>query len=289
MSSRTSRRGALGLLLVLGALLAAPASGWGAERSSLLSFHVPGSHGYRIIVNSSGPTASVTATRVKHANRNGSLSTYIGRRKPGTNAVRASFGALGSVAMRFHPSGPVTYSKPERGCIGPDRQTIRHGLFVGTLHFRGEGDYTVARAQRVEGKEVNPPSLDCAGSGAPPRRRKIIDFDAGVRSGLLAQFFFATTDRVHPARFVASIEQTEGSLAVHRIAVARASPLTFATDNALSFASLTPPAPFSGTGSLQRRASGARTWSGSLAVSFPGAPDVTLTGPQFKTSLTRSW
>jgi hypothetical protein len=59
----------------------------------------------------------------------------------------------------------------------------------------------------------------------------------------------------------------------------------FSFDPAFSTAILTPPAPFSGSGSFQRGADGSTTWSGSLAVSFPGMPNVALAGPQFTASL----
>jgi hypothetical protein len=72
-------------------------------------------------------------------------------------------------------------------------------------------------------------------------------------------------------------------------AFVEASPLTFATDDALSFLSISPPYPFGGSGLVQRKANGSRAWSGSLDVSFPGDPDVPLTGPQFQTFLARQW
>lgn len=73
------------------------------------------------------------------------------------------------------------------------------------------------------------------------------------------------------------------------MAYAYAPASAFATDDSLSFADITPPYPFSGTGSIQRTPDGAPIWTGSLAVSAPGATNLPLTGPLFKTQLTRSW
>ena len=87
------------------------------------------------------------------------------------------------------------------------------------------------------------------------------------------------------ARYIAASEQSAGQIAVYRLALAFAPPRTFIFDNALSSASFTPPAPFSGTGSFQQGAAGPRSWSGTLAVSFPGAEGTPLTGPQFTTQL----
>ena len=112
---------------------------------------------------------------------------------------------------------------------------------------------------------------------------------ADWRAGLAATFFSARVDPAGKAHFDAEIEQSEGRLAIYRGAFIPASPLTFASDGALSFASVSPPAPFSGTGLLQRNPTGRRDWTGSLAVSFPGMPNFPLTGPQFRTSLARTF
>jgi len=101
--------------------------------------------------------------------------------------------------------------------------------------------------------------------------------------------YFGASERGSRAGYLAEMEQTVGSLGVFRGVAVRASPATFAFDSALSSAAVTPPAPFSGSGSFQRGLTGAKSWTGPLAVSFLGAPDVSLTDPRFKTQLTRSW
>ena len=198
-------------------------------------------------------TATLTATRAKHGSKTGSLSSYIARREPGDGAIRATFGDLGAIAMRFRPSGAVTHSKPQKGCVGADRYTIHHGVFVGSLRFRGEGGYVSVKAHRVAGESRTPLSLDCGGSRAPGRALSadadgppIFRFEAGFRSGTLAEFFYASEEGAHPAQFVASVEQTVGRLAIHRLALARGRPRSFAADDALSFATLAPTGPVRG-------------------------------------------
>lgn len=78
-------------------------------------------------------------------------------------------------------------------------------------------------------------------------------------------------------------------MAIYRRAYAEASSLTFASDDALRFASVSPPYPFGGSGLIQRNPDGSRSWQGSLTVSFPGGATVGLTGSQFKTQLLREW
>jgi hypothetical protein len=295
MRARPRRRVALVPLLAAGIVLIGMGSTAGAQSARRLEFHLHAGHGYRVLVQASRATATLTATRAKHGAKTGSLSSYIARREPGDGAIRATFGDLGTIAMRFRPSGAVTHSKPQKGCIGADRYTIHHGVFVGSLRFRGEGGYVSVKAHRVAGVSSTPLSLDCGGSRASRRARSagggrppVFRFEAGFRSGTLAEYFYASEEGAHPARFVASVEQTVGRLAIHRLAIARGGPRSFATDDALSFATLAPTTPFAGTGSMTRGPTGARLWGGSLTASFPGARDVPLTGPLFKTRLSRS-
>jgi hypothetical protein len=109
-----------------------------------------------------------------------------------------------------------------------------------------------------------------------------------LRSGLTAMLFSAA-ERDGKAGFFAGVEQTVGSLGVFRGVFVRASPATLVADSSLGSAGVTPPPPFSGSASFRRGPTGAKSWTGSLAVSFPGAPNVSLTDPRFKTQLTRSW
>jgi hypothetical protein len=292
------RRGALGALLVLLALLAVPAAA--AAQSGLdLSFQLEASNGYKVTVGGYDATAFVKASRSGRSPRRSAWSTYVARGKVSPTSIRASFGRLGSAAMRFRPSGRVTHSRRHRGCIGPDRYTIRLGVFVGSVHFRGEGGYTTASAHRVKGKIITPRLLLCrdtffdlsrqeSRTHAAGKPAKVTRFEAYFRSGLTAMVF-AADRRPGKAGFLAETEQSLGSLAVFRGAFVRASPKTFSFDSRLSSAGVMPPAPFSGSAAFQRGPSGAKSWTGSLAVSFPGAPDVSLTDPRFKTQLTRSW
>lgn len=177
----------------------------------------------------------------------------------------------------------------------------RYGVFVGAVRFRGEGGYTEVHTSRAKGKVVSARSLSCdfiaalahvhghRGPTAKVEEGKQTVLAANVKSGVMGTYFRATTPRTGKTRFLAVSEGTEGDLGFYRVAFATASPLTFAFDNRLSFGSVTPPPPFSGSASLQRNPGGTKTWTGPLAVSFPGQPLVPLTGPLFKTQLTQNW
>jgi hypothetical protein len=291
-------RDALGFALTIAALLMAPATalaGGGFD----LRFQFSASDGYKITVGGYDATAAITVAKPDPPHGGKAWSTYVVRGKVSPTAIHADLGALGRVDMRFHPSGGVTYGRRHRHCIGPDRYTIRPGVFVGSVRFRGEDGYTSAKVHRVKGKVVTPRFLRCLDSffeqferagqkKATEKKPKVTRLTAFMRSGLTAMLF-GVSERQAQTGYVAEIEQTVGSLGAFRGVFVHASPATFAFDNALSFASVTPPAPFSGTGSFQRAPTGAKGWTGSLAVSFPGAPNVPLTDLRFHTQLTRSW
>ena len=253
-------------------------------------------HGYRVLVQAARATAALTTTRAKHHAKTGSESSYIARRGPGDGAIRATFGDLGSIAMRFRPGGAVTYSKPQEGCVGADRYTIHHGVFVGSLRFRGEDGYVSAKAHRVAGVSIAPLSLDCGGSRASGRaseRRCGSAADLPFRSGLPLRAPRRVLRReprkalIRPGLSPLSNRPSAGSRSTAwrspEAGPAASPPMTRS-----SFATIAPTAPFAGTGSMTRDPTGARLWGGSLTVSFPGAPDVPLTGPLFKTRLSRS-
>jgi hypothetical protein len=290
-------RAVLGFALAVVLLLAVPATAL-AGNGFDLKFQFTASNGYKMTVAGYDATAVVTAAKPGRS-RDRAWSTYIARGKVSPTAIDASLGALGHVGMRFHSSGGVTYGKRHKHCIGADRYTIQPGVFVGSLRFRGEGGYTSAKVHRVKGKVVTPRFLKCLDSFFEEfertRHRKptvekprVTRLSAFMRSGLTA-VLFGVSESGGKAGYLAEIEQTVGSLGVFRGVFAHASPATFAFDNALGFAGVTPPPPFSGSGSFQREPTGTKSWTGPLTVSFPGAPNVPLTDPRFKTQLTRSW
>lgn len=205
----------------------------------------------------------------------------------------------------------------------------RLGVFVGDLRFRGEGGYTSAEVHRVHGGSINlaaliaclvaaakpgqhvlqssvsqplrlpafgtVPHLQGARSDTPgvathpshgPRRTTLIADD---KLPLSRTTFGAEQRGGGRTRFLAIDERSEGSIGIVRFAIATGSRSAFAFDDRLASAGVTPPAPFSGKGTFQHGAGSEKSWSGSLAVSFLGAPHVPLTGSPFRSLLAQSW
>lgn len=296
MSAAAKRRVLVGVA-ISAAMATLPAAA-AAKPRQVLEFRLKGSGGYAISVKavSGGPNASVQVERApSHSSKGVALTTYIARARVSTRRITAQFPGLGRIEVRFDPSGRVLHGIPQGNCRGPDRITTRPGTFRGLIEFRGEGGYTSVSAHQAAGSAASPPALHCLGaltpgSGQPPRSEpKLTTVDAIARRGLLATAFEAQSSGTQKALYLATSEETRGQLAISRIAIAPGPAGTFATDSALTFASVSPPPPFTGTGTLARNADGSRIWAGSLAVNFPGAENVPLTGPQFRTRLIRSW
>jgi hypothetical protein len=72
------------------------------------------------------------------------------------NRIRASFGQLGAISLRFYPSGRISHSHVfgDKSC--PSGAKARLGDFQGVFHFRGENDYTSVDAHRISGGVGDP-------------------------------------------------------------------------------------------------------------------------------------
>jgi hypothetical protein len=296
------RSAVTGLALILSAVVLGLPAAASARNGFDLYLQIPADHGYTVSFGGYDATAMIAASRsLRQPRRYAVSSTYVARGRVSPTSIEADFGAFGHASMRFRPSGQVTRTKPRRHCLGPDHYTIRSGVFVGSVRFRGEDGYTSATAHRIKGKAVTPAQLVCFGSlesllreyglggGVPEKKKpKVTRLFAHWREAVAATYFEASRKR-DVARFQAATERTGGKLAIYRSAYVKAPAPAFGASLALSKASTQPPAPFSGSGTFQHGPQGAKLWTGSLAVSFPGEPDVPLTGPQFDAQLTRSW
>lgn len=251
-------------------------------------FETRSANGYRIVVTARASTLFLAVIHNERARHAGASTIYVARARTHDGRITSRIGSLGSVSMTFHPSSNEAV---EQSNCNSSRARPRPGTFVGSLRFLGEDGYVKLRAHRLRGVERHR-GADCSVSAtfsqAKPKA-KIVRLFAGFRSGLDATYLFAHTLPSGGTRYEAQVETGGRDYAMFRVAYAYAPASTFLTDDSLSFAEITPPYPFSGTGSVQRAADGAPLWSGSLAATFPGAENVPLTGPLFNVHLTRSW
>lgn len=258
-------------------------------------FEVKAKGGYHLVVTGlRGVVAIEVSKAAGRKARRGAITTYVAHGTATTNRIAASFAGFGEISVRFRPSGRVVKSQPGKHCRGPDRYTIRPGVFVGRIRFTGEDRYIQVRAKRAKGQIRRPRRLRCASqprsSAKSSRAVKDSQFaspgvlEAGRREPLAAIELLALRFGARILCF-ASTEESLGSMARVRYAFAVGPARSFTENEALTAAKLKPSWPFAGTGRYTASPDGVRSWGGDLRASFPGAPGLPLTGPEFRVRL----
>jgi hypothetical protein len=228
--------------------------------------------------------------------------TLHGREDFHGDRLDAKVGGLGHFRGRFVPGSTKLEQLPE-GCTG-EPTTTEKGVFVGSFVFRGERGYTRIDARRERGRVVRQGAMSCPASNPSGHRRhrsrrlareererrqnefRLLAGDP--KGGLSFQAEMQESAEVEegsPTTIQASMTERVGRLEISR----NASSISFGADAAATFqvpdlaeplseATLTPPAPFSGSATFHLDEPRSATWSGDLAVELPGAGEVPLTG-----------
>jgi hypothetical protein len=206
----------------------------------------------------------------------------------GEKVVEARFGRLGRVSMRFRGYKARVEPEPGGNCKGGG-EVVERGSFTGTLSFRGEQGYTTVRTARAAGRVVRSRRLVCEAGPEEegPLGAHWLLFDAISKNGHVSFGAGKITSKAYPeldgAFFHANIFEFSRGMSVVRSLDAQADPAAFKVGQSqghIATASVTPPAPFSGSAAYQR-AAGVSSWTGTLAAVFPGRGEVSLAGPEF--------
>ena len=264
------------------------------DPSSSMQGHLRGSNGYGISLSGNGGFVSLAVQ-----GHNAAVQ-YFGKGTAGKGRIKARFGSLGRVALRFHPRGKARLHKePESGCRGGD-SLVQPGVFVGKLDFEGEQGYTAIHASRIKGTVTHTKRQICKDSGSEEGE----EGEEGFPSSLDLTFLNATDGenevsfnafkikfKSKPGRSGISFNATvvgspPGLLVFRSIQITTKDSTTFSvvktSHGQVDEATLTPPAPFSGSATYRRAvAKKSETWAGTLAGDFPGLGTVSLAGPEF--------
>jgi hypothetical protein len=225
--------------------------------------------------------------------------------------LRADFGAVGSISVRFRPDGKGRSRKKEGNCTGRARRE-EDGSFVGRISLHGEGGYFHFAANRVGGTLDRQFRLRCHVKhlqlSYPPESLReavvpgmTIPFGAGGGGSLASLLVGANeggrevglrVDHFAGQREGAAVQLVEleyqGKMPVGRGAAIEQSPpgtfLTTLPGEHPATATLKPPAPFSGKAEYVATSPISHNWTGDLAVQFPGLLQP-LTGPEFASTL----
>ncbi len=200
--------------------------------------------------------------------------------------IKADLGPLGGIDLAVSGSGatkrlhsPCGHGKPVR--YEPPR-------FSGRFEFHGEEGFATAVSSSPSEYTEFFTRLICPGSGSG-------ELGGGGLSGARlrldrqgsASSLHLQANQNHPGgptRFEVNLSEKSGEVSIQREVALWEKSGAFQSDNQLTTATLSPPAPFSGQGTFSRGASSAN-WSGNLTVDLPGHSDVPLTGAGISATL----
>lgn len=225
--------------------------------------------------------------------------------------VTADFGAVGSVSLRFRPGGKVRKRPAGRGCEGKPAR-LESGHWVGKVSLRGEGGYFAISTGSTAGELERTFRLRChvRRPSPPPRPESLRERIEPHIGSSIASILLGTVSSLEAvdtedhrvvemraahangagpgAEVEAGAFEYQGRMPVGRtVQVLKARPGSLVTTlpgEHPATATLKPGAPFSGEASYLATAPTSHSWTGTLAVHFPGLT-VALTGPNFYSSL----
>ncbi|HEU5253834.1 MAG TPA: hypothetical protein VFU16_10975 [Solirubrobacterales bacterium] len=194
-------------------------------------------------------------------------------------SISADLGGLGSVDLRFVPTGKPRDEAPS--CEPERSYVVDSGAYEGRVEFFGEEGFTEVHATRAPGEARFLLSLLCGissdygiGGKAPGAQLRIQRRWPGGR----VSFEASTNSPSAPVTFEASIEERRDDMAISRSIRLSAGPGAFDFDVPAQRARLQPSPPFSGVGRFARPGKGPGRLHGRLSVDFPGRSNVSLTG-----------
>lgn len=208
------------------------------------------------------------------------------------NRLEIHHGQVIDVSVRFRPrSRRLVPELPHEHCTGR-RPVILSGVFVGKIEFHGERGYADLDESGHKG------TLERAGRRVCRRRHRArgaayveapVEQLVAERTEGRSETFFAAISNFptlipHPRwSFEATRRERDGPVKITRqVGLELETGATFSEGGAPRSATVEPPPPFAGRAEY-RGAPGSPTWTGSLAVDFPGLPPLRLTGHGFTT------
>jgi hypothetical protein len=283
----------------------------GAKPEVTESFNAHGTNGYtlnvtlighrRLVINAEAPIGAHGSSEA--------IYTLPAPQSPGSDDIKARIGGLGKIDVSFVAESTKKANPKLPGCTGGETDT-ENGHFVGAISFRGERGFTRVRAARAPGTVSSETVLRCKhGKNAPPEEAaaekeaaegeapsKAVDLTAILGHGKTR--FVATRTQIKAkgksqtfSNFTAVAGRNRGKLQeVSLVLLLFEKGPTFLSPEPLvptREATISPPAPFSGTGTFVRGDGGAASWSGDLAVELPGFGSVPLAGGGSKASMCR--
>jgi hypothetical protein len=250
----------------------------------LIRIELEGSNGYSVSIVSSREQQLLVVTT-----KEGFTTEYFTRSTvAAAGGIKARLPGLGSISIRFHPSGPPRRMPRFDGCRGP-APTVQKGVVRGVIDFTGERGYTQVDTHESPAEIEEWKRLRC-GSGAGPEPADIPRLSDslsmlsifGPEARFVARKYLpGVLEEKSRAVFLAEIGERISArpfVGVERRVVAIADSGTFA-DVHPEHIVVSPPPPFAGGATFLRTPESVFAWEGDLSIQFPGLDPLSLAVP----------
>jgi hypothetical protein len=250
-----------------------------------VEFSLPKANGFAVQVFSIGKKLGLEVAEVGHRSNFYEVPAFISEHR-----LRARFGALGLIDLRFKPTHVAkTGFSPGNGCHGCPLRTDR-GVFTGTIRFDGENGFFGFNASRAKGRVQVSERLPGEGRFIPEEEPgEFTALDVRSKGQEFQAFAVRRPGEEGPAIFLAGAEEPRGAMRIVRGAgVLKGPASTFIVDPKAGTATVQPPFPFSGSATLANNPDGSKSWTGSLSVELLGVGPVSLIYPTFKAAIAQN-
>lgn len=246
------------------------------------AFRMPASNGYTLYVVAFPGRTDRSGGVMIFAYKKGNSVTY---RAPATiteTSIQADLKELGEISVTFRRSNRAA-SVP----CGEEEIRFDSGKYEGTVDFHGEEGYTTVEATTVPGNVefwlaglCGEPFLE--GSSGGRRRGAALN----VRNPALGPEMSVSKRRPGAAAQIAAwVSEYKDGISIRRFTSLQMPGDGFTFDRRLRTAVVRPPAPFAGSARFDLSKKAGQRWSGDLVVDLAGRPDVPLTSPLLRASL----
>jgi hypothetical protein len=249
-----------------------------------VEIHLPKTNGFAVQIFSIGKKLGLEVAEVGQRSNFYEVPAFISEHR-----LRARFGALGLIDLRFKPTHvSKTGFSPGKGCHGCPMRTDR-GVFTGTIRFDGENGFFGFNASRAKGRVEVHEYLPGEGRFIPEEEPgEFTALDVQSKGEEFQAFAVRRPGEEGPAIFFAGGEEQTGAMRIVRGAKAEGPASTFIIDPKAGTATVQPPFPFSGSATLANNPDGSKSWTGSLGVELLGVGPVSLIYPTFKARIAQN-
>jgi hypothetical protein len=247
--------------------------------SEVSSFRVPGTHGFDLSVYVLSNSWAILEARTP-----GARIEYETRVRRVDGVIRARFGALGSLTMRFIPDGPAQVTREPQGDCRGKRAMVQSGTFLGRLRWRGEHGFSSVNVRRAQGLSIHSFREVCKGFDAGAGTGRAVNPSLEVRSNVagrsitLQAYFTAATPNL-----MAEVAEKNDGLSIRRwISELGTGEVFLGVGTRVR---VDPSRPFISEAEFVPGVGNHGSWTGALTGEFPGVGEVSLAGSTFRATV----